>query len=99
MANHLLAMPQPPQVLSTSYGFDEPDLDHTAASNLCNAYMQLGARGTSVVRPQISLFGSECLFSVSSSLHPVMEVSPGFNLNRALPLCESIFYSEHVVKA
>ena len=49
MANHLLAMPQPPQVLSTSYGFDEPDLDHTAASNLCNAYMQLGARGTSVV--------------------------------------------------
>ncbi|KAI0365677.1 family S53 protease [Pilatotrama ljubarskyi] len=38
-----------PQVLSTSYGFDEPDLPTNLATNLCNAYMQLGARGTSIL--------------------------------------------------
>ena len=49
MVNYLLSMSHPPQVLSTSYLFNERDLDHGAASNLCNAYMQLGARGTSIV--------------------------------------------------
>ena len=49
MANHLLAMPTTPQVLSISYVFDEKVLDPAAANALCNAYMQLAARGTSIV--------------------------------------------------
>jgi tripeptidyl-peptidase-1 len=49
MANYLLAMDVPPQVLTTSYAFNERDLDIGLATNLCNAYMQLGARGTSIV--------------------------------------------------
>ncbi|EIW62968.1 family S53 protease [Trametes versicolor FP-101664 SS1] len=47
--NTLLGESAPPQVLSTSYGFDEPDLPASVATNLCNAYMQLGARGTSIL--------------------------------------------------
>ncbi|TFK88152.1 subtilisin-like protein [Polyporus arcularius HHB13444] len=50
--NFLLAQDDPPRVLTTSFGFDEapfasqaPDL----ATTLCNAYAQLGARGTSVL--------------------------------------------------
>jgi tripeptidyl-peptidase-1 len=61
MVNHLLSMSHPPQVLTTSYAFNEPDLDHGAASNLCNAYMQLGARGVSIVWPQFPrMFGAGC---------------------------------------
>ncbi|KAH9851330.1 family S53 protease [Lenzites betulinus] len=47
--NQLLSETAAPQVLSTSYGFDEPDLPTSIATNLCNAYMQLGARGTSIL--------------------------------------------------
>lgn len=49
MINYLLNMTAPPQVLTTSYGFDETGLDPGDAQNLCNSYMQLGARGVSVV--------------------------------------------------
>lgn len=49
MINHLLALTTPPQVLTTSYAFDETGLDPAASNTLCNAYMQLGARGTSIV--------------------------------------------------
>ena len=49
MINHLLAMSTTPQVLTTSYAFDETSLDPASAITLCNAYMQLGARGTSIV--------------------------------------------------
>ena len=49
MINHILALPTIPQVLTTSYGFDETGLDPAATNTLCNAYMQLGARGTSIV--------------------------------------------------
>ncbi|KAJ6630026.1 family S53 protease [Mycena sp. CBHHK59/15] len=38
-----------PNVLTTSYGFDESDLSRAVANNLCNAYMQLGALGTSIL--------------------------------------------------
>ncbi|KAJ6481491.1 family S53 protease [Mycena vitilis] len=38
-----------PKVLTTSYGFDEEDLTFRVANALCNAYMQLGALGTSVI--------------------------------------------------
>ncbi|KAJ7739343.1 family S53 protease [Mycena metata] len=43
-----------PNVLTTSYGFDESDLSRSVAnlmptSTLCNAYMQLGALGTSIL--------------------------------------------------
>ena len=49
MINHILALPTIPQVLTTSYGFDETGLDPAATNTLCNAYMQLGACGTSIV--------------------------------------------------
>ncbi|OCH85123.1 family S53 protease [Obba rivulosa] len=39
----------PPQVLTTSYGFDEDTVTGSLAINLCNAYAQLGARGVSVL--------------------------------------------------
>jgi len=47
--NTLIAETSPPQVLTTSYGFDEPELTATIANNLCNAYAQLGARGVSIL--------------------------------------------------
>ena len=63
--NFLIGETTPPQVLSTSYGFNEPDIPPTIAkydlrfvpmtkdscfqtSQLCDAYMQLGARGVSI---------------------------------------------------
>ncbi|KAF7972529.1 hypothetical protein HWV62_17826 [Athelia sp. TMB] len=59
MVNYILTLPIVPNVLTTSYGFNEPELDIDAAKNLCNAYMQLGARGTSVVRlsPNVTSVG------------------------------------------
>lgn len=95
MVNYLLSMSHPPQVLSTSYLFNERDLDHGAASNLCNAYMQLGARGVSIVWPQSPLNVWSLILildTLFSSLHRAMEVSPEFNLSRALPLCESLLF-------
>ncbi|KAF9269034.1 family S53 protease-like protein [Marasmius fiardii PR-910] len=47
--NFLQAQSAPPQVLTTSYGFDERDLGSTLATRLCNAYMSLGARGVSIL--------------------------------------------------
>ncbi|KAK0496438.1 family S53 protease [Armillaria luteobubalina] len=47
--NFLNAEANPPQVLTTSYGFDETDLPASAATRLCNAYMALGARGVSIL--------------------------------------------------
>ncbi|KAI0046357.1 family S53 protease [Auriscalpium vulgare] len=47
--NFLLAESAPPQVLTTSYGQNENTISRTLANNLCNAYMQLGARGTSIL--------------------------------------------------
>ncbi|KAJ7931745.1 family S53 protease [Mycena leptocephala] len=38
-----------PQVMTTSYGENESDLSQALAFKLCNAYMGLGARGTSVL--------------------------------------------------
>ncbi|KAJ7738741.1 family S53 protease-like protein [Mycena metata] len=50
IVNFLLAEPDGvrPTVLTTSYGFNEADLPASLAINICNAYMQLGAVGTSV---------------------------------------------------
>ncbi|TBU28788.1 family S53 protease-like protein [Dichomitus squalens] len=49
--NTLLAEPQPPLVLTTSFGFDETFFQENPgiANTLCNAYAQLGSRGTSVL--------------------------------------------------
>ncbi|KAF5352182.1 hypothetical protein D9758_009222 [Tetrapyrgos nigripes] len=47
--NALNAESAPPQVLTTSYGFDEPDLGSALATRVCNAYMTLGARGVSIL--------------------------------------------------
>ncbi|KAF8488528.1 family S53 protease [Gautieria morchelliformis] len=46
--NFLISEPSPPQVLTTSYGFNEPGIPLSIATSLCNAYMQLGARGVSI---------------------------------------------------
>ncbi|KAF7307389.1 Family S53 protease-like protein [Mycena indigotica] len=47
--NTLIADDSRPTVLSTSYGFDEQDLTFPVADGLCNAYLQLGALGTSIL--------------------------------------------------
>ncbi|OBZ67218.1 Tripeptidyl-peptidase sed3 [Grifola frondosa] len=47
--NFLLGETSPPQVLTTSYGQNENTISRTLANNLCNAYAQLGARGTSIL--------------------------------------------------
>ncbi|KAI0331225.1 subtilisin-like protein [Cubamyces sp. BRFM 1775] len=47
--NTLLGQDPAPQVLTTSFGFNEPGLPAPIATNLCNAYAQLGARGTTVL--------------------------------------------------
>ncbi|EKM56142.1 uncharacterized protein PHACADRAFT_145272 [Phanerochaete carnosa HHB-10118-sp] len=49
IVNFLLNEPNPPQVLSTSYGNNEPLMPLSLVKNLCNAYAQLGARGTSIL--------------------------------------------------
>ncbi|KAK0473962.1 family S53 protease-like protein [Armillaria novae-zelandiae] len=49
MTNFLNSEASPPQVLTTSYGFDERDIPASVAIRLCNAYMALGARGVSVI--------------------------------------------------
>ncbi|RPD69200.1 family S53 protease-like protein [Lentinus tigrinus ALCF2SS1-7] len=50
MVNFLLAQDELPLVLTTSYGFDEASFlgAEDLANTFCNAYAQLGARGTSV---------------------------------------------------
>ncbi|CCM00835.1 uncharacterized protein FIBRA_02877 [Fibroporia radiculosa] len=46
--DYLLNEDSPPQVLTTSYGDDEAYISTEIATNLCNAYAQLGARGVSI---------------------------------------------------
>ncbi|THH18975.1 hypothetical protein EW146_g2121 [Bondarzewia mesenterica] len=46
--NYMLGLSTVPNVMTTSYGSDESDVSLSLANNLCNAYAQLGARGTSV---------------------------------------------------
>ncbi|TRM64249.1 peptidase S8/S53 domain-containing protein [Schizophyllum amplum] len=49
-AEVLAAERNPPQVVTTSYGFDsERGLGRTLSTRLCNSYMKLGARGVSVL--------------------------------------------------
>ncbi|KAH8109999.1 family S53 protease-like protein [Phellopilus nigrolimitatus] len=47
--NFLLNESNPPHVLTTSYGLNENEMSSALASQLCSAYMQLGARGTSIL--------------------------------------------------
>ncbi|KAF7344287.1 Serine protease S53 [Mycena venus] len=51
IVNSILATPAEtrPTVLTTSYGFNEEDLPLSLAVAMCNAYMQLGAVGISVL--------------------------------------------------
>jgi len=49
ITNNLLGQATPPHVMTTSYGQNENTISRTLANNLCNAYMQLGARGTSIL--------------------------------------------------
>ncbi|KAI0046855.1 family S53 protease [Auriscalpium vulgare] len=47
--NFLLGETNPPQVLTTSYGQNENTMSRSLANTLCNAFAQLGARGTSIL--------------------------------------------------
>ncbi|KAF7986027.1 hypothetical protein HWV62_41376 [Athelia sp. TMB] len=48
--NALIGESAPPLVLTTSYGFDvESDLSRSLSVALCNAYMQLSAKGVSIL--------------------------------------------------
>ncbi|EJD00679.1 family S53 protease [Fomitiporia mediterranea MF3/22] len=47
--NFLLGESNPPHVLTTSYGQNENTISSNLANQLCNAFMQLGARGTSIL--------------------------------------------------
>ncbi|KAI0666436.1 family S53 protease [Trametes maxima] len=48
LIDDLISQTSPPHVLTTSYGFNEDDVSINLAANLCTAYAQLGARGTSI---------------------------------------------------
>ncbi|KAH8108269.1 family S53 protease [Phellopilus nigrolimitatus] len=49
MINFLLSESNPPHVLTTSYAQNEDEVSPALANQLCNAFMQLGARGTSIL--------------------------------------------------
>ncbi|THH29754.1 hypothetical protein EUX98_g4430 [Antrodiella citrinella] len=49
IVNFLLGESNPPNVLTTSYGQNENTISSTLSNQLCNAYQQLGARGTSIL--------------------------------------------------
>lgn len=46
---YILAQPNIPQVISTSYGDDEQTIPYSYATAICNGFAQLGARGISVL--------------------------------------------------
>ncbi|KAJ6554608.1 family S53 protease [Mycena capillaripes] len=46
---YILNQPKPPTVVSLSYGFNENQLSPAVQNTVCNQYMQLGARGVSVI--------------------------------------------------
>ncbi|KAJ7264084.1 family S53 protease-like protein [Mycena haematopus] len=46
---NLIAETARPNVLTTSYGFDESDFSRPVANTLCNMYAQLGALGVSIL--------------------------------------------------
>ncbi|KAI0788230.1 subtilisin-like protein [Fomes fomentarius] len=76
MANSLLALDEVPLVLSTSYGFDEDIFNDSQeiANTLCNAYAQLGARGTSV----LFCSGDNGVYSFNNSKCSATEFGPTF---------------------
>ncbi|KAJ7622361.1 subtilisin-like protein [Roridomyces roridus] len=47
--NWLLSQEHPPRVFTTSYGNEETDLTRSAATAVCNGYMQLAAMGISMI--------------------------------------------------
>ncbi|KAJ7466441.1 subtilisin-like protein [Mycena latifolia] len=47
--NWLLSQQNPPTVFTTSYGNEEADLTQSAATSVCNGYMQLAAIGISMI--------------------------------------------------
>ncbi|KZP29429.1 family S53 protease [Athelia psychrophila] len=48
-ANYILKMDKPPTVLTSSYSNTESSMSRSLAKTICNLYMQLGARGVSVL--------------------------------------------------
>ncbi|KUL92256.1 hypothetical protein ZTR_02563 [Talaromyces verruculosus] len=47
--SYVANLPNPPTVMSLSYGFNENALTASNANSICNAFAQLGARGVSVI--------------------------------------------------
>lgn len=47
--NYVLSQSDLPQVISTSYGDDEQTVPYSYASQVCNQFAQLGARGISLL--------------------------------------------------
>ncbi|KAH9948990.1 peptidase S8/S53 domain-containing protein [Amylocystis lapponica] len=47
--NYFLGESDPPSAITTSYGFWEEDVSDSIANSLCNAYAQLGTRGTTIL--------------------------------------------------
>ncbi|KAL7281195.1 hypothetical protein ACG7TL_004503 [Trametes sanguinea] len=47
--NYLLSQSAPPQVVTTSYAEPEDNVSQAYATKICSMYMQLGARGTSML--------------------------------------------------
>ncbi|KAK0234356.1 family S53 protease [Armillaria nabsnona] len=74
LINFLIAEASPPQVLTTSYSFDETDIPSSVATRFCDAFMALGARGTSI------LFVSGCPFITSvGATQGVIETAASFS--------------------
>jgi tripeptidyl-peptidase-1 len=52
---YILAEPNLPQVISSSYGDDEQTVPLSYATSVCNAFAQLGARGISMVLDRMEI--------------------------------------------
>jgi tripeptidyl-peptidase-1 len=46
---YLASVPNPPSVITTSYGGNEASFAYADAKKICDGYMALGARGISVI--------------------------------------------------
>ncbi|KAI0029778.1 family S53 protease [Vararia minispora EC-137] len=67
----LLSQSNPPSVFTTSYGSNEAGYSPAVASNLCNTYMQLAARGTSALYASgDSGVGSNCNGAAFAPTYP-----------------------------
>ncbi|TFK25089.1 subtilisin-like protein [Coprinopsis marcescibilis] len=74
---YILAQPTIPQVITTSYGDDEQTVPVDYATRICNLFVQLGARGTTVFfsSGDFGVGGGDCFKNDGSNR---VEFQPGF---------------------